>query len=128
MVASNEPMYDSINKIKPCLCVFRVTKAIWCSSGLSDRPFTFCRQDRVKYETDSCHFVSALLWLESKVQLVWMWPCSHPQGLSPESTRFIAEHLIGSSCNSQKANEIFYNLSSCNTRNINDLVSGSNFT
>ena len=36
-----------------------------------------------------------------------MWPCSHPQGLSPESARFIGEHLIGSSCNRQKANESF---------------------
>ena len=31
MVASNEPMYDSINKIKAYLCVFWGTKAIWCS-------------------------------------------------------------------------------------------------
>ena len=51
--------------------------------------------------------------------------CSRPQGLSPESTRFSAEHLIGSSCNSQKANEIFHNLSSCNTRSVNELVSGA---
>ena len=45
-----------------------------------------------------------------------MWPYSRPQGLSPESTTFSAEHLIESSCNRQKANEIFHNLSSCNTR------------
>ena len=35
-------------------------------------------------------------------------------GLS-ESTRFSAEHLIGSSCTRQNANEIFHNLLSCNT-------------
>ena len=29
MVASNEPIYDSINKIKACLCVFWGTKAIF---------------------------------------------------------------------------------------------------
>ena len=54
-----------------------------------------------------------------------MWPCSHQgQGLLPESTRFkSAEHLIGSSYNGQKANEIFHNLSSCKTRSINELVS-----
>ena len=54
-----------------------------------------------------------------------MWPCSHPQGPSPESTRFIGEHLIGSSCNRQKANESFHDLSCCNTKNINELVSGA---
>ena len=54
-----------------------------------------------------------------------MWQCSRPQWLSPESTRFSAEHLIGSSCNRQKTNEIFHNLSSCNTRSINELVSGA---
>ena len=48
-----------------------------------------------------------------------------PQWLSPESTRFSAEHLIGSSCNRQKANEIFHNLSSCNNRSFNKLVSGA---
>ena len=54
-----------------------------------------------------------------------MWRCSCPQWLSPESTRFSAEHLIGSSCNRQKANEIVHNLSSCNIRSINELVSGA---
>ena len=54
-----------------------------------------------------------------------MWRCSRPQWLSPESTRFSAEHLIGSSCNRKKANEIFHNLSSCDTRSINELVSGA---
>ena len=54
-----------------------------------------------------------------------MWRCSRPEGLSPESTRFSAEHLIGSSCNRKKANEIFHNLSSCDTRSINELVSGA---
>ena len=39
------------------------------------------------------------------------------QGLS-------AEHLIASSWNRQKANEIFHNFSSCNTRIINELVLG----
>ena len=29
MVASHEPIYDSINKIKGCLCVFWGTKAIF---------------------------------------------------------------------------------------------------
>ena len=54
-----------------------------------------------------------------------MWPCSRPKGLSPESTRFSAEYLIGSFCNRQRANEIFHNLSSCNTRRINKLVPGA---
>ena len=39
--------------------------------------------------------------------------------------RLSTEYLIGSSCNRQKANEIFRNLSSCNTRSINELVSGA---
>ena len=51
-----------------------------------------------------------------------MWRRSRPQGLSP---RLSAGHLIGSSCNRQKANEIFHNLSSCNTMSINELVSGA---
>ena len=33
--------------------------------------------------------------------------------------------FTGSSCNRQKANEIFHDLSSCNTRSINELVSGA---
>ena len=33
--------------------------------------------------------------------------------------------ITGSSCNRQKANEIFQNLSSCNTRSINELVLGA---
>ena len=76
-------------------------------------------------KTDSPHFVPALPWLKWKVHLVWMWRCSRPQWLSPESTTFSAEHLIGSSYNRQKANEIFHNLSSCNTRSINELISGA---
>ena len=75
-------------KIQACLCVFLGTKAVWCSLGWSDRPFTFCGQGTVIKESDGHHFVPALLWLESKVQLVWMLPCSLPQGMSPESTRF----------------------------------------
>ena len=39
-----------------------------------------------------------------------------PLGLSPESTRLSTEHLTGSACNRQKANEIFDNLSSGNTK------------
>ena len=116
MVASNEPMYDS-KKLK-LVCVFsgapRLFDVVW--DGVTDPSHSADRTG---------HFVPALLWLESIVQLVWMWPRSLPQGLAPESTRLSAEHLIGSSYNRQKTNEIFHNLSSCNTRSINELVSGA---
>ena len=41
---------------------------------------------------------------------------SRPQGLSPEE-----QGLVGKT----EANKIFHNLSSCNTRSINELVSGA---
>ena len=41
----------------------------------------------LKKKIDSGHFVPALLWFEWKLQLVSIWPCSLPQGLSSESTR-----------------------------------------
>ena len=108
-----------LNKIKACLRVFWGTKAICAVQGGVIDPSHSADTIGLNKKTDSRHFVPALLWLEWKVQLVWMWRCSRPQWLSLESTRFCAEHLIGSSCNRQKANEIFHNLSSCNTRSIN---------
>ena len=116
------------NKIKACLCVFWGIKAIWCSSGCSDRGTSHSADSiELNKKQTVAHFVAAMLWLKSKVQLGW-FECDHAvflkdchlnqQGLS-------AEHLTGNSGNrqSQKANEILHNLSSCNTRSINEVVS-----
>ena len=85
MVASSEPMYDSL-KLK-----------LVCVSSGAPRLFDAV-QDGV---TDP--------WQMDGVT----------------EPRFSAEHLIGSSCNRKKANEIFHNLSSCDTRSINEIVSGA---
>ena len=47
MVASNESMYDSI-KLKLVYVSPGAPRLFDGSSGWSDRPFTFCRQDAVK--------------------------------------------------------------------------------
>ena len=118
MVASSKPMYDSIR-----------LKLVSVSSG-APRLFDAV-QDGVTVPSNSADSIGlnkkqtvAILyqlcyglsekgnWFECD-HAVFLKDCHlNQQGLS-------AEHLIGSSCNRQKANEIFHNLSSCNTRSIN---------
>ena len=51
MVASHEPIYDSINKIKGCLCVFWGTKAI----------FAPCKGIRIPESGKFLHLESGIL-------------------------------------------------------------------
>ena len=82
------------NKIKACLCVFWGFKAIWCSSGCSDRGNSHSADSiELNKKQTVAHLVPALLWLKSKVQLGW-FECHHAvflkdchlnqQGLSAE--------------------------------------------
>ena len=114
--------------MKACVCVFWGTKAIWCSLG------------RIEWQTQPSHSADRMGLNKKQIVAILYQLCN---GLSRKCNWFeyehavflkdcnlnqqglIAEHLIGSSYNSQKANEIFQNLFSCNTRSINELVSGA---
>ena len=124
MVASNGPMYYSI-KLK-LVCV---------SSGVP-RLFETVRIG----VTDPSHSADRIGLNRKQIVAVWYqlcyglrqrcnwFECDHAVFLKDcrlNQQSLSAEHLIGSSCNRQKAKEIFHNLSSCNTRSINELVSGA---
>lgn len=87
MVALNEPMYDSL-KVKDVVCLLG-HQGFLMQLGMKWKTLHIQQTDLElkKKKTDSGHFVPALLWFEWKLQLVSIWPCSLPQGLSSESTR-----------------------------------------
>ena len=125
MVSSSEPMYDSIR-----------LRLVWVSSGVP-RLFDAVR-DGV---TDSSHSADSIGLNEKQIVATLYQLC---YGLSQNSNWFewddtdvlkdchlnqqglvLSISITGRSCNRQKANANFHNLSSCNTRSINELVSGA---
>ena len=70
MVASSEPMYDSL-KLK-LVCVSSGAPRLFdaVQGGVTDPSHSADTIGLNEKKTDSRHFVPALLWLESKVQLV----------------------------------------------------------